>query len=137
MIVTPGTPHDFNYLLTVRDLLLKQGGQLIAPCPHSYQCPLSSTSDWCHFSVRLQRSLNHKLTKQGSLGYEDEKFSYMIFGKDTSCPDKTIARIIRKPIKRPGHIILDLCTATGIERQVIGKKDSIYKQAAKTEWGDP
>lgn len=136
VIVTPGTPYDFEYLLTVRDLLLKQEAQLVAPCPHQDRCPLSATSDWCHFSVRLERSLSHKLTKQGTLNYEDEKFSYMIFKKSCESSDKITARIIRRPLKRSGHIIFDLCTEIGLDRQVIGKKDSAYKQASKSEWGD-
>lgn len=135
VIVTPGTPYDFQYLLEMRESLLLKNGHLIAPCPHEQQCPLRTTSDWCHFSVRLERSLNHKRAKHGTLGYEDEKFSYLIFSKNIHCSEKT-SRVLRKPLKRPGHIILDLCTETGLQRKTIGKKDPAYKKAMKTEWGD-
>ncbi|RZI45641.1 small ribosomal subunit Rsm22 family protein [Candidatus Finniella inopinata] len=43
LIVTPGTPHDFEYLLRVRDELLGKGAVIVAPCPHQDRCPLTET----------------------------------------------------------------------------------------------
>ncbi|MCX7338025.1 MAG: rRNA methyltransferase [Alphaproteobacteria bacterium] len=135
LIVTPGTPHDFDYLMKVRRYLIELGGHAAAPCPHSNQCPLAGTTDWCHFSVRLQRDKLHRQTKQGHLGYEDEKFSYLIFSKQKTASCTT--RVIKKPIQNPGHTILDLCAVDGLRRVTVSKKDKIlYKGMRKTEWGD-
>ncbi|MBY0280873.1 MAG: small ribosomal subunit Rsm22 family protein [Alphaproteobacteria bacterium] len=135
VITMPGTPHDYKTLMLARDFLIRKGGHIIAPCPHNNKCPLEITEDWCHFSVRLHRTKSHKHIKQGVLSYEDEKFSYLIISKKEACQD--FARILRKPIKRPGHILLDLCIAQGTKREIITKSQKdIYKNASKIMWGD-
>ena len=48
VIVEPGTTYGFEHILKARAQLIKQGASMIAPCPHSMTCPLSS-GDWCHF----------------------------------------------------------------------------------------
>lgn len=69
LIVTPGTPHDFQYLLNARNLLLSKGAVIMAPCTHQKSCPLINTDDWCHFSARLQRSSLHQAAKKATLSY--------------------------------------------------------------------
>jgi ribosomal protein RSM22 (predicted rRNA methylase) len=50
---------------------------------------------------------------------------------------RTTARVIRKPLQRSGHVLLDLCTANGLKRQTISKRDKeAYKKAVKLDWGD-
>lgn len=135
VITMPGTPHDYQTLILARDFLIQHKGHVVAPCPHNKKCPLEGTSDWCHFSIRINRTKTHKHTKQGVLGYEDEKFSYLIISKNKTAQD--FSRIIRKPIKRPGHILLDLCTNDGIKRKIISKSQKdVYKVTSKKDWGD-
>ncbi len=55
VIVEPGTPKGYQTILKARDQLISLGGYVAAPCPHSNKCPLSPP-DWCHFSVRVERS---------------------------------------------------------------------------------
>src|SRR4029453_5945724 len=54
LIVEPGTPSGWQRILDARAILLKQGAQMVAPCPHTYACPLMAP-DWCHFSRRVAR----------------------------------------------------------------------------------
>ncbi len=137
LIVTPGTQYDFKYLMQVRDLLLEKGALLLAPCPHQKVCPMALTSHWCHFSARLQRRLIHQRLKTASLGYEDEKYSYLIVSKPSLSVPEVQSRLIHKPIRRPGHLILDSCTQEGkIDRQIISKKHPLYKDALQKDWGD-
>ena len=80
IIIEPGSKAAYDSLMKLRQSLLLKGACLIAPCPHSNSCPLSK-EDWCHFSARVERSSFHRKTKGGTLNYEDEKFSYLIFSK--------------------------------------------------------
>ena len=135
VIITPGTPRDFNELLLLRQKLIEKGGTVIAPCPHNNACPMSK-DDWCHFSVRLQRTSLHRHIKQATLSFEDEKYCYLIVSKEPVLR-KTNARIIKKPIQASGHTILDLCEENGLKRVTISKKQkSYYKKANKAQWGD-
>jgi ribosomal protein RSM22 (predicted rRNA methylase) len=92
-------------------------------------------SDWCHFAVRLERSAEHRQAKDVSLGYEDEKYSYLIASKiPSSLPT---ARILRPPQRRSGHTILTLCSEGHVQQSTISKKQKdLYKQSRKADWGD-
>lgn len=132
-IIEPGTPVGFERIRNIRRQLIETGGHLVAPCPHQKACPMAG-GDWCHFSARLERSSYHRLLKQGSLGYEDEKFSYVAAAKDSYVLPP--ARVLRHPLHRSGHVILTLCTPLGIERPTISKKNGqAYKEAKKAAWG--
>jgi ribosomal protein RSM22 (predicted rRNA methylase) len=81
VMIEPGTPEGFRRVHGARALLLDSGAHLVAPCPHHETCPMFATADWCHFSARVERSAEHRRLKGGSLGYEDEKFSYVVASK--------------------------------------------------------
>ena len=92
-------------------------------------------SDWCHFSERIERSSLHRGAKLGTLGYEDEKFSYLVVAKSPAVSSQM--RILRPPMKRSGHISLHVCTSEGIKIQTISRKDKEkYVLAKKLDWGD-
>lgn len=133
VIIVPGTPEAYRQLMRLRDLLIEAGGFIAAPCPHHNACPLTG-DDWCHFSTRLSRSSSHKEIKDVSLSYEDEKFSYLVALKE---PVKRAgARVIKRPLKRSGHVLLDLCTNEGLIRQTLSKRDKeLYKAGTKVLWG--
>jgi ribosomal protein RSM22 (predicted rRNA methylase) len=132
--VEPGTPSGYAKLMKIREILKDLGGFLWAPCPHSLPCPLLK-GDWCHFSVRVSRTSLHRQLKSADLGYEDEKFSYLIFGKEPIAAFQ--ARVIRRPAKHSGFVELMTCQKDGIKKEVYSKKDKeIYKQRKKLEWGD-
>lgn len=134
VVIEPGTPVGFERIRTVRSELIALGGHLIAPCPHAHGCPMEK-GNWCHFSQRIERSSLHRQIKEGSLGYEDEKFSYVAFSKTPiTLPE---GRILRHPLKRSGHVHFTLCAKEGLEDKIISKKTpDTYKYARKLEWGD-
>ena len=136
VIIEPGTPAGFERVRAIRAHLIALGAHPIAPCPHSVACPMQG-SDWCHFSQRLERTRLHRLLKEGELGYEDEKFSYIALSKNP--PQTTAAaRIVRHPMIRPGCVQFTLCTPSGqIQQTTLTKKSSEnYKKAKKCQWGD-
>lgn len=134
VIVEPGTPSGYAKLMKIREILKNLGAYIWAPCPHDLSCPLLK-GDWCHFSVRVPRSSIHRQLKSGDLGYEDEKFSYLVFGKEKASPFQ--ARVIRRPLPHSGHIELITCQSEGVKKEVYSKKNKeIYKQRKKLDWGD-
>jgi ribosomal protein RSM22 (predicted rRNA methylase) len=138
LIILPGTPHDYQRLIEARTYLIEQGAQMIAPCPHSLECPLVHEPDnWCHFSIRLERSVDHQKIKQAFKAYEDEKYCYLIV---SPLAPKNLSkdRLIAKPRIRSGHVLLDLCTSEGTqEKRCISRKESLnYKHARALKWGD-
>jgi len=140
ILVEPGTPEGFNRLLAARQFLTERGAYCVAPCSHDAPCPLTTPfkegKDWCHFSVRLPRGKYHRRAKEGTLPYEDEKYAYLVVSSQPLSPSK--ARIIKAPIKKTGHVILDLCTPKGeVKRHIVAKSDGTsYTHARNKEWGD-
>lgn len=134
ILIEPGTPKGFHFIRKARERLLELGAFLLAPCAHSKSCPIAK-NDWCHFSVRLPRSSFHRQLKEGSLNYEDEKFSYLIFSR--IAVSTSSSRVIRHPFKGSGFVKLKLCTESGLIEKTISRKDKeLYSAAKKTEWGD-
>lgn len=137
VLVEPGTPDGFGVIDQARALVLEEGGAIVAPCTHGNHCPLSQTDSWCHFSQFVERSPWHKLIKNTSLAYEHEKFSFIIFAKAPKEYNQEEKRIISAPIKRSGHVLLDVCTKDGLTRETVSQKDKqCYKKAKKVAWGD-
>ncbi|KAK2589622.1 37S ribosomal protein S22 [Conoideocrella luteorostrata] len=135
------------------------------PCPMYKEAGKSKgRKDYCHFSQRFVQPqfYAHMLGKQANNQGEVE-FSYVAFRrgvpKNTSVtgreateqafqgyegseqdPDmQTLPRLVLPPLKRKGHVTLDVCTPEGkIERWTVPKSFSklAYHDARKSRWGD-
>jgi ribosomal protein RSM22 (predicted rRNA methylase) len=135
VIVEPGTPAGWQRVMTARDVLIANGAQLIAPCPHACDCPLRPP-DWCHFAQRVARSRLHRAAKDAELGWEDEKFIYLAASRRGGAT--VINRVIARPRKGSGRVTLKLCRHDGsAEQTLFSRRDGRrYKRAARTAWGD-
>jgi ribosomal protein RSM22 (predicted rRNA methylase) len=134
-VIEPGTMRGFGFVHAARDQLIALGAHIFAPCPHAAACPMAAAGDWCHFAQRVERTSTHRSLKAGALGHEDEKFSYVVAGRNLS--GAAAARIVRHPQKHTGHVQLLLCTPQGLQRQTVSKSQKeIYRLARKAEWGD-
>lgn len=136
VLIEPGTRRGFAAINAARSGLLANAATILAPCPHLFKCPMAAAGDWCHFSQRVERTSQHRQLKGGALGYEDEKFSYLVAAK--SAVPSAGARIVRHPGKHSGHVQLALCTAEGkIENRTVTRSSKeAYKRARKADWGD-
>lgn len=123
LIIEPGTPEGFKHILETREMLLNEKANIVAPCSHNGECPINPEEDWCSFYVRVARSGIHKQAKNGELGYEDEKFSYIAFSKEQTHTSET--RILRHPQINSGYVKVKLCTKNGIEEKTYSKKTGI------------
>lgn len=134
-IIEPGRPRDYQQLMAVRQRLIELGGRVLAPCPHQRECPLLEP-DWCHFSVRLSRSRDHMRMKGGTLGYEDEKFSYLVLARQ-GIGAPAAGRVLRRPEENKFSVTLALCGPDGLERRVVPSRDKpAFRAAKKLDWGD-
>lgn len=133
VVIEPGTPQGFERIRTIRSQLIELGAYIVAPCPHALTCPMTG-GDWCHFSERVERSFAHRRLKGATLGYEDEKYSYIAVSKTPAqLPE---SRVLRHPMKHSGHVNLTLCTPEGLKQVTISKRNGeAYKKAKKLEWG--
>ena len=137
VIIEPGTPRGYSVMLGAREQLISARAHLLAPCPHEEKCPMAGIKDWCHFAARLERSAEHRRLKSGSLGYEDEKFSYVIFTRSRSQAERAGARVVRHPIHGKGHIKLELCARDGLQQITVTRSQGeAFRRARKAEWGD-
>jgi ribosomal protein RSM22 (predicted rRNA methylase) len=144
-------------------------GHIIAPCTTHATCPMykfpgksSGRRDFCHFSQRFVAPTFYSKMLSGSSQGEVE-FSYVAFQRGVSkepnmspreateqaaqgyehrsdMPDmQQLPRMILPPLKRTGHVTLDLCTPEGkTERWTVPKSFSklAYHDARKARWGD-
>jgi ribosomal protein RSM22 (predicted rRNA methylase) len=135
VVIEPGTPRGFSVVHGARSAMIAAGAHILAPCPHANACPMAGTHDWCHFAQRVERTSRHRRLKAATLGYEDEKFSYLVASRNSYAPVEM--RIVRHPQKRSGHVQLSLCGRQGLETQTITRSDKeSYKQARQAQWGD-
>ncbi|RJQ73708.1 rRNA methyltransferase [Pseudonocardiaceae bacterium YIM PH 21723] len=135
VLIEPGTPLGHDRILAARSWLVGAGLTVAAPCPHSTDCPLPTGRDWCHFAARVNRSTLHRTVKGGSLGYEDEKFSYVVATRLPISPAP--GRVLRHPQRRKGAVGLTLCTVDGVQQTTVAKSQGDrYKVAKDLDWGD-
>ncbi|MEU6041460.1 small ribosomal subunit Rsm22 family protein [Actinomadura sp. NPDC047616] len=137
VLVEPGTPAGYERVIEARDLLVELGLSVVAPCPHDRACPIPRGEDWCHFAERLNRTALHRRIKVGTLGFEDEKFSYVAAARGDR--SRAAGRVVRRPVQRKGMVSLRLCTeADGLLEATVSKRQGeVYRAARKTDWGDP
>lgn len=136
-LVEPGTPAGYARILAARDGLIAAGARILAPCPHQAACPLTAP-DWCHFSVRLSRSRDHRLAKGAEVNFEDEKFAYLLAARPHLVAETPSPRVLYRPkVGKPG-IDLKLCTETGaLEHRFVARRDKpAYARARRLDWGD-
>lgn len=130
------------------------GAHVIAPCMHSKTCPLEgniTNHRVCRFQQRFNRPGFLRRYRPSSTGYEDEYFSYIVIQK-TSGESRSLrqegeeasedpwGRLIRAPLMKGKHVVLDACTVEGkLERRVVSKKNAPpgqYPRARRAKWGD-
>ena len=136
-LVEPGTPAGYGRILAARTALVAEGAAILAPCPHAAPCPLVG-EDWCHFSVRLPRSRDHRIAKGAETPFEDERFSYLVAARPgvTAAPRRP--RVLAPPRAGKPGIALKLCAPDGhVEHRLVTRRDKpAYALARRLGWGD-
>lgn len=135
-LVEPGTTGGYARILAARATLIAGGAEVLAPCPHHGPCPLAAP-DWCHFSVRLARSRDHRLAKGGEVPFEDEKFAYLLAARPHVAAQARTPRVLARPKAGKPGIELKLCTTDGLEQRFVARRDKpAHARARRLNWGD-
>ena len=136
-LVEPGTTAGYRRLLAARDQLIAADAAILAPCPHAAACPLTAP-DWCHFSVRLARSRDHRIAKGADAPFEDEKFAYLVAARPSIAAAPASTRVLARPrMTKPG-IDLKLCAPdASLDQRLVTKRDkATFARARRLHWGD-
>jgi ribosomal protein RSM22 (predicted rRNA methylase) len=159
IVIEPGSPKGYRFIYDLRTWVINKSrddANIVAPCPHHYECPLASKNkDWCHFSQLSYKWHKDVIHKTNENNIHNDKFCYMIIKKgktpsviykeesEAKTPEEKSFfwdRILRPIIKKQRHNILDLCTKEGIfERRIISKCHKTiggYKTVKNVSWGD-
>ncbi len=155
VLIEPGTPRGFGLIAGARDLLIAAGAVIVAPCPHQQICPMLAAEGgggqkWCHFAERLSRTRNHRRIKGGAVGFEDEKYSYLIACRADSANASLlpaqgrgdmptpVARLVGRPRVRNAGVDLPLCTPDGTLADLLAlrRDKSFFRLAKSLQWGD-
>ena len=139
VVVEPGTKNGYRRILAARDQVIEAGLRIIAPCPHDRRCPWADQDvDWCHFGARVNRSAAHRMAKGAELGYEDEKFSYLVAVPAGSSRRPAPGRVLRHPRRPKGRVQLQVCgTEDTIAEVTVAKRaGDTYRTARRIDWGD-
>lgn len=95
---------------------------------------MRKAGDWCHFAARVERSAEHRRLKGGELGYEDEKFSYVVASRLPV--DAAGSRIVRHPMRYSGYTKLQLCTPEDLREETVTRSQKErYRKVKRKEWG--
>lgn len=138
VIVEPGTPAGYSIVAQARRLLGCLGAHIVAPCPHERECPMSGLQErWCHFQTRVPRTRVHRRIKQGELGYEDEKYSFLIVAREAHHLPRS--RVVGRPRVTRAGVGIELCRFDGrLGREIIPRRDrTTFARARRLDWGDP
>jgi ribosomal protein RSM22 (predicted rRNA methylase) len=138
VLVEPGSRAGFGRILEARDRLIAGGARIVAPCPVEAACPIAiSTTTWCHFLARLDRSPLHRSTKRAARSWEDEPFSYVVAARPSVVADPRPRVVLGRPRHRPGVVELRVCLDGRIETVVRSRRDGpAYRAARDHQWGD-
>lgn len=102
--------------------------------------------------LAVRRGIDHRRDARNHISPDPEEFKQKEVDSDLGSPidspytmgqlrnySMTLPRVILRPIKRQGHVTLDLCTPQGnIERWTVPRSYNklAYRDARKSSWGD-
>lgn len=135
VLVEPGTPAGFARIRAARAALLSRGATVCAPCPHDAACPIVAP-DWCHFAQRVARSRDHRLVKNATVPFEDEKYAYVALARAPAVA-RPRARVVRPAqVTKVGWASV-LCSADGrLAPTSIPRRAPDFRRVRRLDWGD-
>ena len=132
LLIDTGTPEVYRQFMQIKNHIQKQGYFVVAPCV-SKNCMLEN--DYCQFYARVERSAIHRIIKNATLSYEDEKYFYLLIQKEDFKNKQS--RVIRRPRFAPNIVEHTLCMSDGVKKKIFTKREKeLFKRAKKAEIND-
>ena len=120
LLLEPSTHQDGRRLLGLREQLLADSYQALAPCTHQGRCPLlhHSAGDWCHdsFSVQYPDYLK-RIEPQLPMRLGDLSVSYLYMSRREKNPFQGKLRVVGNPLVERGKRKQLICR--GEEREFL------------------
>lgn len=128
--IEPGTRFAGRRLSEVHEAL-RDERSAVAPCPHAARCGLLDEGrerDWCHhfpeppadaFTEPLPGKTAHEL----GLDIRSLATSYLVLQEEVASLPGDVGRVLGRPKIEKGRARVDLCTASGVARLDLAKRD--------------
>mmetsp|Transcript_3182 Transcript_3182/g.9697 ORF Transcript_3182/g.9697 Transcript_3182/m.9697 type:complete len:613 (+) Transcript_3182:109-1947(+) len=159
VFIEPGSVDGFEIITHIRNMFIDEkesptpfklaGANIVAPCLHARRCPMEGQSLSCVFKQKFHRSVMARHALHARSADALAWFSYLILekaGSETMSRNRAAkvanaayGRVTRQPLKRGGHVHVDLCSRDGhLERVTVPKSagSAAYRLARKTRTGD-
>jgi ribosomal protein RSM22 (predicted rRNA methylase) len=119
LLMEPAMMRASRRLIAVREILVKKGWKLIAPCPGGFPCPaLARKEDWCYAEIPwTPPSIIDEIDASTGFDKRSLKFTYFLLKKDSdaiaepgdSSEDGNWLRAVSSPIRSKGKMEAFLC----------------------------
>jgi ribosomal protein RSM22 (predicted rRNA methylase) len=130
VIVEPALKETGREALQLRDLLVKGGLEVVAPCTRQGACPaLEKERDWCHAGVRYDPPAAAKaIGKSVGIDPSDLRFFYLVLRRPTAPVAATDAlRVVSEPLVEKGRTKIWVCGEGG--RVLLDRQDKHRAEA--------
>ncbi|EEP80694.1 predicted protein [Uncinocarpus reesii 1704] len=135
LIASPGSTSYEKILGSSGEetIVQKEPGMIVAPCTNHSKCPIiiqgqnATNAAFSGYESFLDSAGNHGNSKEMEKSITPQ------------VNHLSLPRILFPPIKRKGHVVMDMCTPAGkIERWTVSRSFSKqgYHDARKSKWGD-
>jgi SAM-dependent methyltransferase len=118
VVIEPAMREETRALHRARDVLVREGVTVFAPCLHTRECPmLANERDWCHedvTGVSLPEWLV-PIAREAGLRYEGPTFAYLVLRKDGRTLRDAVAggglpvRLVSRPLETKGKTEATVC----------------------------
>lgn len=107
IIVEPADRYKSTFLTMVRNFYK---GYILAPCTHSFDCPLLKDEKWCYFKFMWDKPpfLLNIFYKLGC-DLPEIKFSYIVLGNIKVNQSPMLGRIVTPVLSQKGRLLFKVC----------------------------
>jgi hypothetical protein len=106
LLVEPGTRAGGRLITSLRERLLEEGLSVLAPCPHTEECPMPGRGNrpWCHFGFETRGAPAWLAELSAAAGLSKARaslsFLYLAAGESEVAPGRV--RVVSEPFAVPG-----------------------------------